>query len=190
MVQKQSTARIHLRILLLMSLFIALSIVFGKFLAFNVGEMIRISFENLPIIFAAITLGPLAGATVGIAADLLGCLLVGYAINPIITVGAAAIGLLAGIVAHLTRKIPLSLHIVLTVLVSHLIGSVLVKTAGLAAFYGVSYPILMLWRALNYLIVGTAEGILLFILLKSVVSDALARLLGRHTERTDTKNDL
>ena len=190
MVQKQSKARIHLRILLLMSLFIALSIVFGKFLAFNVGEMIRISFENLPILFAGITLGPLAGAAVAVVADLLGCILVGYAINPIITVGAAIIGLLSGLVAQLTKKFPLPLRLTLSVLIAHLIGSVGVKTAGLAAFYGVSYPVLLLWRTLNYLIVGTAEGVLLFLLLKSVVREALAKLLGQHTERGEHKHDV
>lgn len=174
----QVKARRHLRILLLMSLFIALSIVFGKYLAFNLGEMLRISFENLPILLAGIFLGPICGCTVAVAADLLGCLLVGYAINPVITIGAALIGLLSGLVARLTHRFPLAAQIVLTVLISHLIGSVGVKTAGLSAFYGTSYPVLALWRALNYLLVGTAEGILLFVLMKSAVKGALVRLLG------------
>ena len=38
-----------------MALFIALSIVFGKFLAINVTSSIRISLENLPIIVAAVS---------------------------------------------------------------------------------------------------------------------------------------
>ena len=167
----------HLRVLLLMSLFMALSIVFGKFLAFNLGEMLRISFENLPILFAGLTLGPVAGVTVAVGADLLGCLLVGYAINPIVTLGAATIGCCAGLVGILTRKLPLSLRVIFTVLFAHLVGSVCVKTAGLAAFYGVSYPVLLLWRTLNYLLVGTAEGILLFVLLRSTVGEAIARML-------------
>ena len=190
MVKTQNKARTHLRILLLMSFFIALSIVFGKYLAFNAGEMIRVSFENLPILFAGMMLGPIAGITVAVSADLLGCLLVGYAINPIVTAGAAVIGLLAGLVAKLTHKFPLFLRIILTVLIAHLIGSVGVKTAGLAAFYGVSYPVLLLWRTLNYLLVGTAEGVLLFILLKSTVNDALCKLLGRETKRKDSANDV
>ena len=169
----------HLRVLLLMSLFMALSIVFGKFLAFNLGEMLRISFENLPILFAGLTLGPIAGVTVAVGADLLGCLLVGYAINPIVTLGAATVGCCAGLVGILTRKLPLSLRVVFTVLFSHLLGSVCIKTAGLSAFYGVSYPVLLLWRTLNYLLVGTAEGILLFVLLKSTVGEAITRMLGQ-----------
>ena len=175
----QEKARTHLRILLLMSLFTALSIVFGKFLAFNAGEMIRVSFENLPILFTGMILGPVAGVTVALGADLLGCVLVGYAINPIVTLGAAAIGLFSGLVGALTRKLPTAPRVILTVLVSHLIGSVVIKTAGLAAFYGVSYPVLMLWRSLNYLLVGSLEGVLLYLLLKSAVNDTLTKLLGR-----------
>lgn len=177
--ESQKKARIHLRVLLLMSFFVALSIVFGKFLAFNLGDMLRISFENLPILLAGAFLGPLYGAAVGVVADLLGCILVGYAINPIITVGAAAIGIISGVIAYLTRRLPLSLRVLLTVFIAHLCGSVLIKTAGLAAFYGTSYPVLLLWRALNYLLVGTAEGVLLYVLTKSTVKDALERMLGR-----------
>ena len=179
----QEKARTHLRTLLLMSLFMALSIIFGKFLAFNAGEMLRISFENLPILLAGVFLGPIAGLTVAVGADLVGCVLVGYAINPVVTLGAAAIGLVSGALARLTRRLPLCPRTLLTVLASHLIGSVLIKTAGLAAFYGVSYPVLMLWRTLNYLLVGGLEGVLLYVLLKSTVSDALDKLLCRKTKK-------
>ena len=84
-----------LRVTVFSALLAAISIVCGKYLAFNMGDFLRFSFENLPIIFAGMAFGPLIGALVGVVADLVGCLLVGYAINPIITVGAAAIGLIS-----------------------------------------------------------------------------------------------
>ena len=74
---KPTNSKRRLRILLLISMFSALSIVFGKFLAFNIGDTIRISFENLPILFAGIFLGPLHGMIVGVVADLVGCVLAG-----------------------------------------------------------------------------------------------------------------
>ena len=76
-----------IQVLIMMALFIALSIVLGKQLSFTAGPF-RISFENLTVLMAGIFFGPLAGLTVGACADLIGCLLVGYAINPIITAGA------------------------------------------------------------------------------------------------------
>ena len=81
----------HLRILCAAALLAALSIVLGKYLAINVTDSIRFSFENLSILLAGIFLGPLVGGIVGAVADLVGCLMVGYAINPLITLGAVGV---------------------------------------------------------------------------------------------------
>ena len=164
-----------LRVLTASALLVALSIVTGNYLAFNLGPVLRFSLENLPILLAGIVLGPVTGALVGAAADLLGCVLVGYTINPLITLGAVAVGLLGGLLCRLCSALPLSLQIAVTVTGAHLIGSVLIKTLGLSIFYDMPLVILMLWRALNYLIVGCVEGILLYFLLKN---QALRRLLN------------
>lgn len=162
--QKEQKPKL-LRITVYAALLSALSIVFGKYLAFNVGEYLRFSFENLPIIFAGLAFGPIIGALVGTVADLLGCLLVGYAINPMITVGAAVIGLLSGFVGLLIyapeRRYRI-LKIVLAVSLSHLVGSVILKSIGLAVFYDMPLYMLMLWRLLNYAIVGALEGFFLY----------------------------
>ena len=44
----------------------AISIICGKYLAIRGGDILRFSFENLPIIFAGVAFGPVAGALVGI----------------------------------------------------------------------------------------------------------------------------
>lgn len=152
-----------------LALLVAVSIVCGKFLAFRVGDILRFSFENLPIIFAGFGFGPVAGALVAVVADLLGCLLVGYAINPIVTLGAAVIGAVAGAVPALLKKFGLKKRVMLIITVgaSHFLGSVIIKTAGLAAFYAMPYFMLMLWRCLNYVIVGAVEYFLLDALFSS-----------------------
>ena len=153
-----------LRIAVFSSFLAAMSIVLGKYLAINLGEVIRISFENTPIIFAGLAFGPIAGVAVGTVADLVGCLLVGYAVNPLVTLGAAVIGLLSGTVGIFTRRcggVSRYLCIFAAVFLSHAVGSVVVKTIGLSAFYSMPTFALMLWRALNYLIVGTLEGVIL-----------------------------
>ena len=78
------------RVLTIMAMLAALSIIFGKVLAFTAGPF-RVSFENLPILMAGMFLGAPAGFLVGIIADIIGCLIVGYSINPIITLGAGCI---------------------------------------------------------------------------------------------------
>ncbi len=159
-----------LRITVFSALLSAISIVCGKYLAFNMGEFIRFSFENLPIIFAGIAFGPIVGALVGAVADLIGCLLVGYAINPIITVGAAAIGLISGVYRFLPETHGRGRYILklsLVIFAAHLVGSVIIKSFGLSVFYDMPLIILMLWRLLNYVIVGSLEGFLLYHLVKN-----------------------
>lgn len=157
----------HLRVLVAASFLVALSIVCGKYLAIPVGTVMRFSFENLPILLAGMMLGPAIGVLTGVVADLLGCILVGYAINPAVTLGAAVIGLLGGSCYRFLPKFSLFLRILLSVLAAHLIGSVLIKTWGLAVFYDMPFYLLLLWRFLNYAIVGGAESLLLYYLLKN-----------------------
>ncbi len=156
-----------LKVMAISSLLAAISIVCGKYLAIPGGNILRFSFENLPIILAGILFGPIVGAAVGVVADLIGCVLVGYAINPILTVGGAVIGLTSGILWRLCRRFPYFVRLLASVGIPHLIGSVLIKTFGLAVFYSMPMWQLMLWRLLNYLIVGTLEFLILYVLLKN-----------------------
>lgn len=145
----------------------AMSIVCGKYLAIPVGNVMRFSFENLPIILSGMMFGPVAGALTGVVADLFGCLLVGYTINPIVTLGAFFIGFISGLICkHASAKHDV-LKIALCVIFSHIVGSVVIKTFGLAAFYSFPVYVLMAWRALNYLIVAIAEIIVLHFISKN-----------------------
>ncbi len=169
--RNQATKTI-LRLLIFSALLSSISIVCGKYLAFNMGEIMRFSFENMPIIFAGMAFGPLVGALVGVVSDLVGCLLVGYAINPIITVAAGGIGLISGISFFFSEKkdggrLVYLLKISLTVGAAHIVGSVIIKSVGLSVFYSMPLYVLMLWRLLNYVIVGAVEGFLLYHLMKN-----------------------
>jgi ECF transporter S component (folate family) len=160
------------RALCLAALLAAMSLILGKFLQIPnpFSEFVRISFENLPVILAGIVLGPLAGAMTGAVADLVGCLAYGYSINPLITLGAAAVGLVAGLCGFLLARTPLLCRLSLSAVAAHLVGSVLVKTAGVAAWYLSKYEIgyleLTLWRLLNYSIIAVLEIAVLYALLR------------------------
>lgn len=145
----------------------ALSIVLGKYLAIPMGDVMRFSFENLPIILAGMLFGAPVGAAVGAVADLIGCALVGYAINPAVTLGACAIGFISGGVYHFLASCPHSVRVISSVVSAHLFGSVIIKTIGLSAFYSIPFYVLVLWRLLNYVIVGILEGAILLYLLKN-----------------------
>ena len=150
------------RAIVSMALFIALSIIFGKFLAFNLTSSIRISLENLPIIVAAAAYGPIAGAVVAAIADLIGCVMVGYTINPIITMGAVVIGLVAGTLSQINcNKLFKSIIIVLP---AHFFGSVITKTIGLYVYFKLPFWLTFASRAGVYAITAVAEIIILYIL--------------------------
>jgi ECF transporter S component (folate family) len=152
----------NLRLIIALSMLTAISIICGKYLAIRGGDVMRFSLENMPIILAGMVFGPVAGGLVGAVADLIGCVMVGYTINPIVTLGATAIGLISGGMPMLLKKAKINdLWItVITVATAHIIGSVVIKTLGLSAYYDMPFIILMLWRMLNYAIVGALDGVL------------------------------
>ncbi|MBQ7343980.1 MAG: folate family ECF transporter S component [Clostridia bacterium] len=159
--------RSSVRVLVTLSALSAIGIILGKFLAFNVTEFMRFSLENITIIFSGIVFGPVLGAVVGAVQDLVGCLAVGYTINPIITLGSALIGAVSGAVWLVAKRLSTPVRLGLSILSAHILGSVIVKSIGLAVFYSLPFDVTALWRLLNYTIVGTVEAFILYYLFKS-----------------------
>lgn len=151
--------------LVIASLLCVISVLFGKLPAIDLNTVIRISFENLPIIFAGWFLGAPIGALVGIVADLLGCLLKGFAINPIITLGAALVGACAGLFAALFKK-KITLSLIFSTFFAHLIGNVIVKTIGLYWWYAALRPTLI-FRLPTYAIIAALELVILILITKN-----------------------
>ena len=155
-----------------MALMVACSIILGKLLAINVTTMIRISLENLPIILAAIALGPVGGGIVAFVADILGCVIVGYEINPIVTFGAVTIGVVCGLICKqrtLSKK--WGVKLIIAVVTSHFFGSVLITTLGLSAFYLSNYEMgfvtLLLIRLGVYIATASIEIGIISLLLRN-----------------------
>ena len=175
----------NLRVLVAAAVLAAMSLILGKFLQIPnpVSNLFRISFENLPLIIAGVCFGPWVGGMVGAVADLVGCLLYGYVINPVITMGAVAVGIASGVVSHYIIKRPQWLSIAAATLAAHLIGSVGIKSLGLAAWYlndhNMGLRELMMWRLVLYCVIGIAEFVLIKLLLGS---RAVARQIQKMKE--------
>lgn len=152
------------KILVRIAVLAAVSLILGKFLSFKLEPWGRISFENLTVLLSGYLYGPVAGILCGTVADLVGCLAYGYPINPIITLGAAAVGAYAGVFGLSgVLKTP---RLWLSVAAGHLIGSLLLKSLGIWLFYATPLPTLLL-RVPIYLITGIAEYALLSLLLRN-----------------------
>jgi ECF transporter S component (folate family) len=174
----QKSRKTNLTLLVMAAIFSAMSIILGKLLAFNIGDLFRVSLENLPIIFMGIAFGPLWGAVVGAVADLLGCFAVGYAVNPIITLGAMSVGAVAGICSKFTKDRRGWGDILFSVTAAHTVGSILIKTAGLSWFYGTNYLSLLPYRALNYLVIIAVEYTIIYILIRNQEISGRIKKLG------------
>lgn len=136
----------------------AMSVVIGifckNFLNFG-GGLIRITFENLPIILSGIMFGPIVGGTVGVTADIVSYLLSNqvYPINLIVTIGAASIGVISGLFSKYVVKKHGYIRLILPSVIAHIVGSMVIKTAGLYTIYGVA----VLWRVPLYIVIAALE---------------------------------
>ena len=169
---KRGTVLFSTKRLAFMAVMIAMSIILGKLLAINITTMIRISLENLPIIFTAIALGPVAGGTVAFVADILGCAIRGYELNPIVTFGAVAIGVICGIIyKQKTLSGKWIWKLIIAVYSAHFFGSVLIKTVGVSSFYLASYDMgfltLFFIRLGVYIVTAAIEIGIICLLLKN-----------------------
>ena len=89
------------------ALLTAMSVVLARVLTLIPAETTRISLEALPIVLAGLLCGPIPGALVGFAADLIGCLFSPFGYNPIFCLPPILYGLLAGLCGAMCwRKAP------------------------------------------------------------------------------------
>lgn len=135
--------------------------------------VIRVTFECLPVFFGSMVFGPAIGVGIAVAADLLSCLQASMTPNLIVAAGAAVLGGLSGILfRYLPSRVKIKTRILLSVTLSHLVGSMLIKSAGLYLYFGWA----ILWRIPVYLGIAAAETLLLQYLM---TSDALMRQIGK-----------
>ncbi len=157
------------RTLTMLALLVAMSIVFSRVLSISTG-FVRFNLGSLPVLLAALLFGPGAGFAVGAVADMIGGVLAGYAINPLITLGAGAIGLVAGLawqkLPGLRTGLRTGLRLQISVLLGHFVGSVVITSLALRIFYGYPWATLAV-RIPNALILAAVNTVLLRILLEN-----------------------
>ena len=156
------------RTLTMLALLVAMSIVFSRVLSISTG-FVRFNLGSLPVLLAAVVFGPGAGFAVGAVADIIGGVLAGYAINPLITLGAGAIGLVAGFPFDADMASFLHAEIRrngVNLLLGHFVGSMVITSLALRLFYGYPWATLAV-RIPNALILSAVNVVLLRILLEN-----------------------
>ena len=165
---KKSSSFMTAKSLTVAAMLTAMSVIIGifckNFLNFG-GGLFRITFENLPIIMSGIMFGPIVGGLVGGATDLISYFLSPqvYPPNLVVTLGAVVIGVISGIVSRFIVKKQGYLQIILSGILAHAVGSMIIKSIGLFTFYGFA----VLWRVPLYLVIAPIEITLICIMYKN-----------------------
>ena len=143
---------------LLAALSAVIGIVCKNLFTFNIYY--RLTFENAPIILAGLLYGPVVGAMVGICADAVSCLMSSNpALNPIISLGAATVGLLSGLAPKIFPN-GVRRQTATAVILAHLIGQVAIKSVGKILYFDMPWQGIFLGLAFSA-IVGVMEYLLI-----------------------------
>lgn len=167
--------------LTLFAMLTAISVVVGILCKnlFTVGVYYRFTLENIGVIFAGIFFGPGAGALVGVAVDVISCLLsTNPAVNPVITLGALTVGVSAGVVARYAVRERGLRQYILSGAAAHLLGQVLIKSVGKMLYFGMPWFGIFIGLACSVLACGM-EVLLITTLMKNTeIRKFVFRLTG------------
>lgn len=177
----------EVRMLCFAALLAAMSAVLAYFakLIFGYG-FLRFTVENLPILFAGVCFGPLVGGAVGLCADLISCIAAGMAPNPLISLAALLVGAVAGLLSKYCFRGRRPWQLLAVSLLSHAVGSMLIKTVALHLYYGYE-TVLLLPRIPLYCGIAVLEGVLLSVLLRN---RQILSLVGNKTCKKGDTYDL
>lgn len=149
--------------------FIALEIILERMFAINAGDFIRLSFGKICVILVGMWFGPLAGALTGGISDIIGALMQGYGVNPLITLSAVTWGVIPAIARVFMKGSTakkLGIFAVSMVITSALCNLV-ITPLGLVMYYGTDYRAIIGLRVIQFAIATPIYIILTWILYSS-----------------------
>ena len=150
--QKKQTWNV--KTLVFMALLIAMHLVLTRVLVIDLGAY-RISVGSVTTILAGLWLGPVAGGVCGFCADIIGCFMKGYAVNPFITVAAILWGVLPALAKPFfanRKKTGKTVGICVSIVVTAVLSSLVLTTAGLVIMLGYNYYAIMPGRLVQFAI--------------------------------------
>ena len=150
--QKKQTWNV--KTLVFMALLVAMHLVLTRVLVIDLGAY-RISVGSVCTILAGLWLGPVAGGVCGFASDIIGCFMKGYAVNPFITAAAILWGVLPALVRPLIankKKTGKTVGICVSIVVTAILSSLVLTTAGLVIMLGYNFYAIMPGRLIQFAI--------------------------------------
>ncbi len=162
----------NVKTLVFMGLLVAMQLVLGRVLVLDLGPN-RVTVSSVCTILAGLWLGPVAGGVCGLCADIIGCFIKGYAVNPLITVAAILWGVLPGLIKPMyiqKGKLGKTVGICISVVLTGAASSLVFTTAGLVLLLGYNFYAIMPGRLLQFVFMVPVYCILTCLLYFSPVT--------------------
>lgn len=163
--------KLNIRTITFAGVLIAMNLILTRVLAIDIGTSMRINVGMTPLFLASLWFGPVVGGICGLSADLLGCLMDGFAPNPFISMTAVLAGVLPYIFKQYVFHSRMNAWKITVVLAVHgLIGSLGFTTLGLHIYYGTPWSVLYAGRIPQTIALVIANTILVSILYQSALT--------------------
>lgn len=173
----------NVKTLVFMALLIAMQLVLGRVLVIDLGPY-RITVGSVCTILAGLWLGPVAGGTCGLCADVIGCFIKGYAVNPLITVAAIIWGAGPALMKPLfvnRGKTGKTVGICISVVVTGILSSLICTTAGLVLILGYNFYAIMPGRLVQFAIMIPIYCVLTCLMYFSPVTSMVVGTVSQST---------
>lgn len=167
--------KLDTRTIVILGLLIAIQIVLSRFLSFSVWNM-KIGFGFVPIVIAAMVLGPIPAAIVGGVSDFLGAIL--FPIGPYFP-GFTLTAILTGVIFGLfLQEKQTPIRVVSSVALTQLVCSLLINTYWISILYGAPYITLIPPRLIQTAILVLLETVVIMVLAKAMKNISLRKALA------------
>ena len=162
---QESRKIISIQSIVVMATLVAMEIVLSRMLSYSVWDM-KIGFAFLPVVIAAIVLGPVRAAIVAALADFLGAILFPIgAYFPGFTLTAALVGILYGLFLHKDQPF---WKILISVSIHQLILSLLLNTYWISVLYDSPFTALLVTRLLQCAVMIPVELLVIGLMVKTL----------------------
>ncbi len=169
----------------------AINLILTRFLAINIGGFGRIQLGAVARIMAGLWFGPLAGALCGLVSDLMGCLIQGYAVNPLITLAAILWGVIPALFfpdgiftgTAMTKKNGI-IRLCTGTILACLFCTLVFTTAGLVLINGMNLYAILPTRLIQFALQTPVYCVLVCLLYYSPVTSQIRQILYTQLKRT------
>lgn len=162
--EKKARTTFDTRTLVFVALMVAAQIVLERIISIDIG-FARVTVGKVPVVLTGLWFGPVAGAVCGLVADVVGCFIAGYAVNPVITLAAMLWGVIPALMLPMmkgsrTRKMAVMCA---SLAITSVLSTLFLTTLGLV-FIGYHFDAIIVPRLIQWAVLTPVSCVLVICL--------------------------